>query len=53
MYLFFFTGLRKTLLDECVLFGEGEREREREKKCVCVCVCVCVSGAGFLGCQYL
>ncbi len=36
MYLFFFTGLRKTLLDECVLFGE--REREREFVCVCVCV---------------
>ncbi len=40
MYLFFFTGLRKTLLDECVLFGERERERERERVCVCVCVCV-------------
>jgi hypothetical protein len=49
MYLFFFTGLRKTLLDECVLFGERERERERESLFVCVCVC----GAGFLGCQYL
>ncbi len=41
MYLFFFTGLRKTLLDECVLFGERERES------------VCVCGAGFIGCQYL
>lgn len=47
MYLLFFTGLRKTLLDECVLFGGGERERES------LFVCVCVCGAGFLGCQYL
>jgi hypothetical protein len=36
MYLLFFTGLRKTLLDECVLFGG----RERESLFVCVCVCV-------------
>ncbi len=49
MYLFFFTGLRKTLLDECVLFGERERYRERERDRESVCVC----GAGFLGCQFL
>jgi hypothetical protein len=51
MYLFFFTGLRKSLLDDCVLFVERARERERERERVCVCVCEC--GAGFLGCQYL
>ncbi len=51
MYLFFFTGLRKTLLDECVLFGGRHREIEIERERESVCVCVC--GAGFLGCQYL